>query len=74
MRYIMILNDGETFTDLHGCKIAEVPDNFDFDTPKGWGYPVVTEFTEIDGVVLVMQRYPFWKNVQVSEETLRKGT
>jgi len=25
---VMVLNDGETFTDLNGCKIVEIPDNF----------------------------------------------
>jgi len=24
----MVLNDGETFTSLNGCKIVEVPDDF----------------------------------------------
>lgn len=27
--YIMVLNDGETFTNLEGCQIREVPDDFD---------------------------------------------
>lgn len=29
---MMVLNDGETFTDLGGCKIIEVPDEWDEDT------------------------------------------
>lgn len=29
MSYIMVLNDGETFTDLAGCRIVEVPDNWE---------------------------------------------
>jgi hypothetical protein len=74
MRYIMILNDGETYTDLQGCTIAEVPDYFDFDSPKGWGYPVVAEFAQVDGTILVMERFGYWTKLQVSQETLRKGT
>lgn len=74
MRYIMILNDGETFTDLTGCTIAEVPDYFDFDTPKGWGYPVVAEFAQVESKILVMQRYPNYDRIQISRESLRKGT
>ena len=27
MTYIMVLNDGETFTDLAGCRIVAVPDD-----------------------------------------------
>ena len=30
-RYIMVLNDGTTWTDLDGCFIAEVADDFDDD-------------------------------------------
>ncbi len=29
MNYIMVLNDGETFTNLENCYIRSVPDNFD---------------------------------------------
>ena len=29
--FIMVLNDGETFTDLNGCFIAEIPDYVDTD-------------------------------------------
>jgi len=29
MAYIMVLNDGETFTDLEGCSIVRVPDDSD---------------------------------------------
>lgn len=28
MPYVMVLNDGETYSDLEGCFIAEVPENF----------------------------------------------
>lgn len=28
---IMVLNDGETFTDLEGCQIVRVPDEWDID-------------------------------------------
>lgn len=28
---IMVLNDGETWTNLEGCTIIEVPEDFDFD-------------------------------------------
>jgi hypothetical protein len=31
LAYYMILSDGETFTDLAGCKIIAVPDNWDTD-------------------------------------------
>ncbi len=75
MRYVMILNDGETFTDLTGCTIAEVPDYFKEDSPKNWGYPVVAEFAQVDNTILVMQRYPFEPHrIQMSQESLRKGT
>jgi len=26
---IMLLNDGETYSDINGCKIVELPDNFE---------------------------------------------
>jgi hypothetical protein len=26
---VMVLNDGETFTDLAGCRIVNLPDDFD---------------------------------------------
>jgi hypothetical protein len=29
--YLMVLEDGETFTQLDGCKIVEVPDEFERD-------------------------------------------
>jgi hypothetical protein len=29
MKYIMVLNDGETFTDVDGCAIVAVPDDAD---------------------------------------------
>jgi hypothetical protein len=70
----MILNDGETFTDLQGCMIAEVPDYYDRDDIKGWGYPVVAEFAQVESKILVMQRYPAYDRIQISRESLRKGT
>jgi hypothetical protein len=70
----MILNDGETFTDLQGCMIAEVPDYYDRDEIKGWGYPVVAEFAQVESKILLMQRYGFHDTFHVSQETLRKGT
>jgi len=72
----MILNDGETFTDLTGCTIAEVPDYFHHSQQgiKGWGYPVVAEFAQVESEILVMQRYPNYDRIQISRESLRKGT
>jgi hypothetical protein len=29
MSFIMVLSDGETYTDLQGCKIIEVPDEYE---------------------------------------------
>lgn len=29
--YLMILNDGETYTNLEGCQIVAVPDDFDME-------------------------------------------
>ena len=26
---IMVLNDGETFSDVEGCKVVELPDDFE---------------------------------------------
>lgn len=64
MNYIMVLNDGETFTNLEGCYIAAMPDDFDIedmeealDGVKYFGYPpedksegyVVTVFDVVDG-------------------------
>jgi len=74
MKYVMILNDGETFTDLHGCTIAEVPDYFESDMIKGYGYPVIAEFAQVESDILIMQRYPTYDRIQMSEESLRKGT
>lgn len=31
MKSLMVLADEETFTDLHGCRIVGVPDDFDED-------------------------------------------
>ena len=31
-RYVMVLNDGETFTNLDGCFIVEVPEGVDIET------------------------------------------
>lgn len=29
--YLMVLNDGETYTNLEGCMIVEVPDDYDLE-------------------------------------------
>lgn len=33
---IMLLNDGETYTDVEGCKICEVPDDIQSDDVKSY--------------------------------------
>ena len=30
-RYLMVLNDGETFTNIEGCYVVAVPDDLDID-------------------------------------------
>ena len=29
--YLMVLNDGETYTNLEGCMLAHVPDDYDLE-------------------------------------------
>lgn len=37
MKYLMVLNDGETYTNVEGCKIIGVPDDFNMpDSP--WAF------------------------------------
>jgi hypothetical protein len=44
----MVLNDGETFTNLEGCKIIEVPENFDEGDTSFPEATTIMEFTELD--------------------------
>ena len=44
MPFVMVLNDGETFTNLEGCKIVQVPKDYDEDSIGD--YDPVVVFTE----------------------------
>lgn len=41
-KYLMVLSDGETFTDLEGCRIVAVPEDFD-ESDLDWDDPDVVE-------------------------------
>jgi hypothetical protein len=50
---LMVLNDGSTYTDLDGCKMIEVPDNYESEdieaslrNDKGYEYTVIADFTQ----------------------------
>lgn len=69
---VMILADGETFTELSGCTIAEIPD--DCDNPKGMGYRVLVQFgsTRENDIILYNHRHS--RAVTVFTRELAKGT
>lgn len=57
MGFIMVLNDGETFTDLNGCKIVSVPDDF-IEDRIDWDRDdihVVSEFLDYNAKSLIEQ-------------------
>lgn len=48
--FIMVLNDGETFTDLNGCHIAQVPDDA---TTEDIEHYLLTGESSVDGYAVV---------------------
>jgi hypothetical protein len=47
---VMVLNDGETFSNLNGCMIVEVPEATSVEEIVGMGYPVLVTFDEVEDV------------------------
>jgi hypothetical protein len=68
MPLVMVLDDGETFTNLKDCKIVEVPE--DTEEVKGMGYPVVCKFEEAyNGNILV-----YWKHTSTEKKFVEFGS
>lgn len=69
MQYIMVLNDGETFTNLEGCAILAVPDGLDtdqietimeMDSDQGMKFPQVASFSERAGLPFLVIESLAW--------------
>jgi hypothetical protein len=53
MAYIVVLNDGETFTDIGGCVIVDMPDGFDTEDIEKCLYDAEYEGLDIETVLRV---------------------
>jgi hypothetical protein len=50
---IVVLNDGETYTDLAGCVIVEVPDDMDAEDIEAWLPDMLEDGLSIENVLKV---------------------